>query len=289
MRDEHKLLPEAPPEALESERFQLLRQIEEALERPMTILAFVWLVLVVVEFTAGLSPFLDALNLAIWALFAVHFLLEFVIAPRKGRYLRHNWLTAVSLVLPAFRLVRIARVVRAMRAARGVRLVRVVSSANRGMRTLGRVMGRRGLSYVLALTLLVNLLGAAAILAFERDSSNGAIAGYGSALWWTAMTLTTMGADYFPLTPEGRVLGLLLANFGFAIFGYVTASIASYFVARDAEEGGGELAGAAQLAALREEVATLNRRIEALLARRATPEDDATRADRAESPGAPVT
>lgn len=262
-------------EELERERFQLLRQIEEMLERPMTVLAFAWLVLVVVEFTAGLSPFLDAINIGIWVLFALHFVLEFIIAPRKGAYLRHNWLTAISLVLPAFRLLRFARVVRAMRAARGVRLVRVVSSANRGMRTLGRVMGRRGLSYVLALTLLVNLLGAAGILAFERESSNGALPGYGSALWWTAMTLTTMGADYFPLTPEGRVLGLLLAIFGFAIFGYVTASIASFFVARDAEEGGGELAGAGQLAALREEVAALNQRIESLLARHAPADSDA--------------
>ena len=129
--------------------------------------------------------------------FVLHFALEFIIAPRKLAYLRRNWLTAVSLMLPAFRVVRLARVMRVMRVARGVRLVRVVSSANRGMRTLGRVMGRRGLSYVIALTVLVNLLGAAGILAFEREAANGAIAGYGSTLWWTAMTLTTMGADYF--------------------------------------------------------------------------------------------
>jgi voltage-gated potassium channel len=254
-----------PAEELESQRFQLLQQIESALERPMTVLAFVWLVLVVIEFTAGLSPFLDTLNITIWVLFVLHFLLEFTIAPRKAAYLRHNWLTAVSLILPALRVVRIARVVRAMRAARGVRLVRVVSSANRGMRTLGRVMGRRGLAYVLALTLLVNLLGAAGILAFESETTGSAITGYGTALWWTAMTLTTMGADYFPHTAEGRVLGLLLAIYGFAVFGYVTASIASFFVARDAEEGDGELAGSAQISALREDIATLTRRVEDLL------------------------
>jgi len=169
----------------------------------MTLLAFVWLVLIVVELTAGLSPVLETLNVVIWALFVLQFLIEFIIAPRKVAYLRQNWLTAISLVLPALRIVRIVRVVRAMRAARGVRLVRVISSANRGMRTLGRVMGRRGLSYVPALTLLVNLLGAAGILAFERESIGGGIDGYGSALWWTAMTLTTMGADFFPLAPEG--------------------------------------------------------------------------------------
>jgi voltage-gated potassium channel len=257
------------PEQLERERFQLLRQVESALERPMTFLALIWLALVVVELTRGLSPMLDAINLGIWALFVLHFALEFTIAPKKTAYLRSNWLTAFSLVLPALRIVRIARVLRVMRAARGARLVRVVSSVNRGMRTLGRVMGRRGLSYVLALTLLVNVLGAAGMLAFEGGPS-GAINGFGTALWWTAMTLTTMGADSFPRSPEGRVLGLLLATYGFAVFGYVTASIASFFVARDAEEGDGELAGHTQIAALRADIAALSVRLDDVLRAQAT-------------------
>ncbi|WP_373061169.1 hypothetical protein [Gemmatimonas sp.] len=81
------------------------------------------------------------------------------------------------------------------------------------------------------------------------------------------MTITTMGADFFPLTPEGGLLDLLLAIYGFAVFGYATAAIASFFVAREAEEGDGELAGAAQMVSLREEKAALNQRVETLLER----------------------
>lgn len=252
-------------ELLDGERYELLERIGRALEGPMTVLGFVWLVLVVVELTRGLSPLLEALNYLIWGLFILQFVVELVIAPRKGAYLRRNWLTALSLVLPALRVVRVFRAVRVLRAVRGARLVRVVSTANRGMRALGRVMGRRGLGYVVALTMLVNLLGAAGIYAFEREVPGGAMDSFGTALWWTAMTLTTMGADYFPRTGEGRLLGLLLAIYGFAVFGYVTASIASLFVARDAEEDGGELAGARQVEALRAEVAALGRRVEALV------------------------
>ena len=257
--------PEREREELDDERYELLQHVASALDGPMTVLGFIWLVLVVVELTAGLSPLLATLNQVIWGLFIAQFLVELVIAPRKRTYLRRNWLTAIALLLPALRVVRVARV---LRVVRGARLVRVVGSVNRGMRALGRVMGRRGLGYVVALTLLVNLLGAAGIYAFEREASGGAIADFGTALWWTAMTLTTMGADYFPRTGEGRVLGLLLAIYGFAVFGYVTASIASLFVARDADAVDGELAGGAQLEALRAEVAALNRRVEALLAGR---------------------
>ena len=256
-----------PPEQqqLDVERHALLMQTAAALERPMAVLGVVWLVLTVVELTVGLSPFLTAVNYTIWGLFVLQFAVEFALAPRKLAYLQRNWLTALALVLPALRAVRLVRALRLLRAARGARLVRVVSSANRGMRALGRVMGRRGLGYVVALTLLVNVLGAAGIYAFERDVAGGAMTSFGVALWWTAMTLTTMGADTFPQTAEGRLLGLLLAIYGFAVFGYVTASIASLFVARDAETEEGELAGAQQIEALRAEVAVLTRRVEALL------------------------
>ena len=253
---------------LEGERLELLRRVASAMEAPMAVLGLVWLVLLVVELTAQPSRWVAIGTQAIWVLFVLQFAIELAIAPRKLAYLRRNWLTVLALLVPALRVVRFARAVRVFRAARGVRLFRVVSSANRGMRTISRVMGRRGLGYVLALTLLVNVLGAAGIYALERDVPGSGITSFGTALWWTAMTLTTMGADTFPRTPEGRLLGLLLAIYGFTVFGYVTAALASLFVARDAEAGDGELASAAQVEALRAEVSLLTRRVEALLGAR---------------------
>jgi voltage-gated potassium channel len=253
----------ADKEALEGERHELLARVTHGLEKPMVVLGFVWLVLLVIDFTSGLSPFLTRISYVIWALFVLDFLLEFTIAPRKREYLRQNWLTAVALVVPALRVLSAFRLLRALRAARGLRLVRVVSRVNRGMRSLGRVMGRRGFGYVVALTLLVDVAGAAGMYAFEHDVTGSTINGFGSALWWTAMVLTTMGSDYFPRSPEGRLLCLLLAVYGFAVFGYVTATVASFFVARDAEEDEGEIAGAAQLERLRQEIAALREEIRA--------------------------
>ena len=261
----HPATPEraAEKEALESERHELLTRISHGLEKPMIVLGLVWLVLLVVDLTVGLPPFLERVNYLIWALFVLQFVLEFTIAPRKGAYLRSNWLTAIALVLPALRVLSAFRLLRALRAARGLRLVRVFSRLNRATRSLARVMGRRGFGYVVALTLLVDVAGAAGMYAFEHDVAGSTITGFGSALWWTAMVLTTMGSDYFPKSPEGRLLCLLLAVYGFAVFGYVTATVASFFVARDAEEDDGELAGAAQLERLREEIVALREEIRA--------------------------
>ena len=207
----------------------------------MLVLSAVWLVLLVVEFTRGLSPTLRAVNDIIWIAFVLQFLIEVTIAPSRTVYLRKNWITAISLALPALRLVRLARFARAarlVRTARGLRLARLLGAINRGMRTAARGFRRRGLGYLTLLTLVVAITGAAGMYRFELDAPAGrGFADYGAALWWTAMLLTTMGSDYWPQTAEGRVLCLLLALYAFAMFGYVTAAIAAYFVGKDYERG----------------------------------------------------
>jgi voltage-gated potassium channel len=207
------------------------------LDSPMLVLSAVWSILLVVEFTRGPSPWLQAVSDVIWVAFIGQFAIEFVAAPSKRLYLRKQWITAVSLALPAFRLVRLvrlARVTRFARAARGIRLARLLASINRGMRTLAIGFRRRGIGYLLLLTMLILMTGAAGMYRFEQDAAGGpGFRDYATALWWTAMLLTTMGADYWPRTPEGRLLCLLLAIYGFAVFGYVTAAIAAYLVGKD--------------------------------------------------------
>lgn len=101
--------------------------------------------------------------------------------------------------------------------------------------------------------------------AFERNTPDGGgLNDYGSALWWTAMLMTTLGSEYWPQTPEGRVLCFILALYAFAVFGYLTAAIATFFVGRDAENEEAELAGAKSIAALQLEIAALRADIQAL-------------------------
>ncbi|HBA85006.1 MAG TPA: potassium channel protein [Verrucomicrobia bacterium] len=245
--------------SLEKERYELLQRLEDWLETPMLILAFVWLALLVGELIWGESPSFERIGSIVWMVFILDFVLEFILAPRKAAYLKSNWLAALSLLLPALRIFRIFRVFRLLRLARvgrGLRLLRMVSSLNRGMRALGASLHRRGFGYVIALTVLVLFVGAAGMYAFENVTPNG-LNSYGEALWWTAMIMTTMGSQYWPQTFEGRVLCVFLALYAFAVFGYVTATLATFFIGRDAENSLAERAGAKELAALREELIAL--------------------------------
>jgi voltage-gated potassium channel len=274
---------------LKHERWRLLRHWTAFTEKPLIVLSFVWLVLLVLDFTSGLDPMLQALSYTIWGIFILDFLVEFAIAPRKKAYLRHHWLTAVALVLPAFRVLRVVPALRALQAARAARtvgLLRVVTSVNRGMGALGRTLQRRGIGYVVALTVIIVFVGAAGMEFFEnpaalRDAGYEAAAqqgaglqSYGEAVWWTAMLMTTLGSDYWPKTVAGRVLCGLLSLYAFAIFGYITATIAGHFVgletSQQVDDAATEAASAtasptgaatAELRALREEIAALRTQI----------------------------
>ena len=252
---------------VDRQRRHILRRLDRWLEAPMALLGFIWLILLGIEFVQGLSSFLEAVGTVIWIIFALEFTVRLGLAPDKTRFVRQNWLTALALALPAlrlFRFFRAVRVLRAARAARGLRLVRLLTSLNRGMKALGKSMRRRGFGYVALLTCIVTLAGSAGMYAFEdRDR----MPAYTDALWWTAMLMTTMGSEVWPKTGEGRLLCLVLALYAFAVFGYVTATIATFFIGRDADSSAGEVAGTAEIQALRAELRSLRTEIMTLTRR----------------------
>src|SRR5438552_3176805 len=152
------------------ERRSLLQQLETWLETPLLILGFIWLTLLVIELSGNLSPTLELVGTVIWIIFIADFVIKLTLAPDKTDYIRSNWLTALSLLVPAlrvFRIFRVFRILRAARAVRGVRLLKIVTSLNRGMKALGRSFGRRGFGYVVTLTIIVIFAGAAGMLTFE--------------------------------------------------------------------------------------------------------------------------
>ena len=259
-------MPEAKREKmyLDREQYRVLRQFEDWLEMPMFVLSILWVVLLAIELTWGAGPLLQNTVTVIWIIFLLEFVLKFVIAPKKLSFLRKNWLTVLALLLPALRVFRVARVayvLRAGRAVRGLTLARVLTAFNRGLRSLKTTMGRFGFGYVVMLTILVTALGAAGMYAFERPQAGGGLETFGDALWFTAMLITTSGSDYWPKTAEGRVLCFLLALYAFAIFGYVTATLATLLVGQETNRQTAPGIDPKSIEALRAEIAELNQRL----------------------------
>lgn len=223
---------------IKDERNELLNNLTGLTDKLMIALAFVWIGLMVADFVGKLSPPLEILNYVIWGIFIVDFLIKFFIAPYKTQFLRSQWITIISLILPAFRIVRIFQALGALRA---LSLVRILTSFNRGMGALVAAMGKRGVGYVIVLSIIVIFVGAAGMYHFEsseqlmrqgygQDVAQNGFKDYSDALWWTAMLMTTIGSQYWPVTMAGRILCFMISLFSLGVFGYITATLASFFV-----------------------------------------------------------
>lgn len=230
----------------------------------MAILGFVFLTLLVdygaIDVRQDRQRWVGHALQVIWGVFLVGFLFRLVIAPKKGEFLRSNWLTVVSLALPFLRPIRALRAVRALRS---LSLVRLIGGVNRGMRVLRAVTHGRKFAYVGGLTLLVAFAGAAGVRYIDRGVANAPIQTFGDALWWSAGIVTTINTEKIAVSPEARVIAILQRIYAVSIFGYITASIASYLIGATAAKEGSD--------ALNEELALLRREIVALRADRTTP------------------
>jgi voltage-gated potassium channel len=224
-------------QAKHRERWQLLRTLDEAMEGPLVVLSFAWLIVLVLEFVVGTDTRLTVVFYSIWVVFIAEVAIELLIAPNRLAYLRSDWLKVISLAIPALRALRLLTALRFLRAGAAVRsasMLRLLTSLNRGMGALSRTLDRTGFVYVLLLTVLVIVVGSAGLLFFEASTADGGpaseITSYGEALWWTAMAMTTIGAESAPATTEGRLVGWLLSLYAIGVFGYFTATIASHFL-----------------------------------------------------------
>jgi len=220
------------------ERFGLLHQIDDIFQLPMVILGFVWIVLVVLELVHKDTPILRKISTTIWIIFIVDFLIKFIIAPGKIKFLKKNILTIVSLIIPAFRVFSLFRIISILKLTRGLILVKVFASMNHAIKVLKVTLKKRAWGFVFMLTLIVWIIGSTGMYVFEKNANDG-LSHYSEAIWWTAMLITTMGTVHWPKTPEGKFLCFILAVYGFTVFGYVTATVATFFIDEDAENPNG--------------------------------------------------
>ena len=164
-------------------------------------------------------PYLNALDLLIWATFLVDYLVRLWLSTARLRFVRTHPLDLLAVVLPALRVLRLVAV-----------LGRIVVAAQRG----------RAEQLILSTSLVVMTLvvgGAAAVEQAERNAPGRTIRGYGDALWWALTTVTTVGyGDCYPVTEEGRLVGAVLMIVGVGAMATVTAAVASQVIHTDRAE-----------------------------------------------------
>src|SRR5437016_1370590 len=103
-----------------------------------------------------------------------------------------------------------------------------------GLRQLRRVMVVESgpLFSVLVIFLMVVFLASVAEHFLEREAQPATFGNVPAALWWAAVTMTTVGyGDVVPVTPLGRLVAALVMISGLGVFGLWTGILATGFAA----------------------------------------------------------
>jgi voltage-gated potassium channel len=212
-----------------------------------------------VQVTLKLDPevekILDYADYLVCILFFTDFLISLWYAPNRWRYLyTWGWLDLLSSipVLDATRWGRVARIVRILRVLRALRAANLLASA---------VLRHRSRNAFLAVSLLAVVLitfSSIAILQFETTAQSN-IKTAEDAFWWATVTITTVGyGDFYPVTPEGRLVAVILMGSGVGLFGTFSGLLAARFIGPEVDPS-----TESDIGALRVEIAALRRQLEA--------------------------
>ncbi len=179
--------------------------------------------------------------------FLLDFLKSFQCAPSRLKYFfTWGWLDLLSSipVIDSLRAARFARVIRVLRGIRAIKSLSAIASNSRPQ-SAGII--------VVAACFIFLFLGSTSVLIFEQQS-NPSLTTAGQALWWAAVTMTTVGyGDTVPLTSEGRVVAVFLMVAGVGLFGALSGLIASWII-KPAEQAA---VSSRDLAELKAEIAEL--------------------------------
>jgi voltage-gated potassium channel len=189
-----------------------LARYEARTRQPLDLLALATLWLVVVppgDFGHDVLYIVLAFRLALSAVYAIDITIRSTLATRHLHYALTHPLALISVVLPPVRVIFSLRLVRSM--------------------------FRRGhLSRFLVAAAVLVLNGAVIVYLFERHAPGANIRTLGNAVWWSFVTVTTVGyGDFYPVTTGGRITACFIMGTGLLTLAVITAQVASSFVSQD--------------------------------------------------------
>jgi voltage-gated potassium channel len=186
-----------------------LARYEASTREPLDLLALATLWLVVVppwDFGHGVKYLVLGLRVALSIVYGIDIAIRSRLAERHLHYALTHPLALVSVVFPPVRVLFSLRLIQSM--------------FRRG--SLGRFL-------VAAAVLVLNC--AVIVYLFERHAPGSNIHTLGEAVWWSLVTVTTVGyGDFYPVTLGGRITACFIMGTGLLTLAVITAQVASSFV-----------------------------------------------------------
>lgn len=213
------------------------RQLTTGEQRLLTLMH--WLVLIaaggliawITRDTLRGVQFLDSADyrkfqLGVCLLFQLDILVEFILAPRKLRYLGRNILF-IMVSIPYMNILDITGVHISQEALYALSFVPMVRAAFVFAIITGALTSSRALStfYVYLIWVCASLFFASLMFYEGEHYINSDVDNFWISLWWACMSMTTAGCYITPISTTGNILEIILAAEGMMLIPVFTVYI----------------------------------------------------------------
>ena len=156
---------------------------------------------------------IDLFDLGICVIFFWDFIRSLVIAPKKWKYLVTWGPVDLAASIPTIQFLRWTRVIRFFVLLRALKSVHAIVFSFRSNRRSAIVIT----GFLIAeLTIIGSCF---AVLYFEGQNPTANLKNAGDILWWSVVTMSTVGyGDFYPVTVGGRFMAVLLMFCGIGLF-----------------------------------------------------------------------
>ncbi|MCA9363010.1 two pore domain potassium channel family protein [Candidatus Kaiserbacteria bacterium] len=205
------------------------KRVEDWFELPMMMVTLLLVFTLVIPIVFPLPPFWNGvfatINFFIWFAFYIELFTKLYVAKSKLAALKRNWWLAVIAIAPLFIPFRFMRLSRLVGFVRFLRLQKAVDHLRRGVRDL-----IYNVEYIL-ITFIIFILCSAFMMWQIELHFDGSIVSLVDALWWAAITVTTVGyGGVVPASSEGKLFGAVVSLLGTIIFMVFVVRVTVLFV-----------------------------------------------------------
>ena len=204
----------------------------------LTILSLAVMVVLLLPLSDETIKLLSVYDNLICVIFLIDFFFNLKNAPKKSDYFigERGWLDLLGSI-PSLGLLtnvgKFAGLLRLARLSRLARIARLLRGENR--KTLVKDILENRSRYATFLTILLTLIvltvSSVLVLQFESISPDANIHSGGDALWYSIVTITTVGyGDFYPVTTAGRITAMFIMFMGVGIIGALASILASLLV-----------------------------------------------------------
>jgi voltage-gated potassium channel len=173
-----------------------------------------------IESDSELNRLIHYYDFGLCLVFLYDFFVQLYKRKKRWKYFfTYGWLDLLSSipVIYEFRYIRIFRVFRVLRIIKSLNILYKFIKTNKRASLYGLIVFSSTIILILSSTLVLYL---------EQDV--GSIKTAEDALWWSYITITTVGyGDLYPVTNEGRLAASVLILNGIAIFGALVSYMTS--------------------------------------------------------------